>query len=863
MNIKLVVLTLFLFFAGRTAFSESKYYLPQVAIGSFGSGGFRTTFLFFNNQKTAANIVLTLTNDAGAPMVITIPGLGTNSTFTFTLETGASRIYQTDVAGSRGPLKAGAAVVISDAPIGVSALFTIYDAQGNFVTEAGVGNSDPLTSFVIPVEITATYNTGLALYNPTATDSSITATLTNTDGTVAGRISNYPLNAGKHIGVYVTDLFSNISNFQGSLMVQSSVAISAMTLRQNASPLSYTSCPVVSTGSTQKTFVLAQVVNGASSDVGYKTSFMLINFSVSTATVTLTLTKDAGTPFPVVISEQGASAKSTFNFTIGAGKSLFLHTDGTGTLSQGAASITSDVAIGAAGIFTQYDSKGNFATEAGVQDSPALTDLTLPVDSKATVDTGIALFNPGTSPVTITPRFLDADGVSTTAAIPIVIPAIGHYAGFFGNIFPELGTIQGSFAISALTPISALTMRENFSPFGMTSLPVVSGSSPGRTLGPATGDPLPASQSGIDATTNVAYNKTLRPGYHLSGSIRGSVYPWAVTAQSGSNSYSDNVGFYPARYDIVLPAGTYTVKATIATAVSGQYKGTFIDYTYPTPVTVSDHTTLDINITPPALFSVSGSITGMEKISANSSFQLSIVSKDNTIIGYCPVTNGAYTLLLPAGDYTAGIIAFDVPSGGLNENMGIFNIGAIHISGNTTQNFAIPDLAILSGAASFPGNTPGAVTITAVDSSDSSDFSQISRTTILSAVSGFNGSYRMMLAKDRTYNMNISYLLSGGSVQFPLTASTVNLTQDSTYDFKIQALPAEVQINGKVVDNTGAGISSVTVAATSESLTGATDAGFAATTATDSNGNYSIKVLSGKYRLTFTPPGPRLGPVNE
>ena len=175
MKTKLGVLVFFLFFAATNGFSQSlnNYYLPQVANGSYDGGSFRTTFVFFNNHNASATVFLTLTDDSGNGMTVTIPGLGTgpNSEFFFTLPAGATRIYQTDGSGS---LKAGAATVSSTAPIGVSGIFTIFDTAGNFVTESGVGSSDPLTDFVIPVQASGNYSTGLALFNPNS-DTSFTA----------------------------------------------------------------------------------------------------------------------------------------------------------------------------------------------------------------------------------------------------------------------------------------------------------------------------------------------------------------------------------------------------------------------------------------------------------------------------------------------------------------------------------------------------------------------------------------------------------------------------------------------------------------------------------------------------------------
>ena len=64
-----------------------------------------------------------------------------------------------------GALKAGAARVTSTAAVSVSAIFAVYNESGVFQTEAGVGSSTPATEFVIPVDTTGSFNTGVAIFN--------------------------------------------------------------------------------------------------------------------------------------------------------------------------------------------------------------------------------------------------------------------------------------------------------------------------------------------------------------------------------------------------------------------------------------------------------------------------------------------------------------------------------------------------------------------------------------------------------------------------------------------------------------------------------------------------------------------------
>ena len=77
------------------------------------------------------------------------------------------------------------------------------------------------------------------------------------------------------------------------------------------------------------------------------------------------------------------------------------------------------------------------------------------------------------------------------------------------------------------------------------------------------------------------------------------------------------------------------------------------------------------------------------------------------------------------------------------------------------------------------------------------------------------------------------------------------------YNFTTPSLPGQVAISGRVIDGSGAGVANVAVSAYSESLTGASNIGFAATGTTDSNGNYTFNILSGtNYQITFTPQNP-------
>ena len=104
----------------------------------------------------------------------------------------------------------------------------------------------------------------------------------------------------------------------------------------------------------------------------------------------------------------------------------------------------------------------------------------------------------------------------------------------------------------------------------------------------------------------------------------------------------------------------------------------------------------------------------------------------------------------------------------------------------------------LSGVASFSGVTATSGLISATDtanlSTDPFVFLSGPRTSSVSFLTGFAGSYQMLLPQNRTYSMNVSYAPStiAGTVSYPVTMSTVNLTGNATYNFTVPGLPGQV-----------------------------------------------------------------------
>ena len=847
-----------LFFCVNGAYAQNTYYLSHFANGNYGDGSFRMTVILFNNGNTDTTATLKLSDDNGLPLTVTINGWGTASQFDIPLPAGGSQMLQTDGLGS---LVRGAAVVTSAAKIEVSAIFTIYDANGNYVTETGVGSSEPSASFVLPVDTTGSFNTGLALFNFNGTPVSMTLTLRGTDGQQVGTVP-LTLNSLGHTAVFIAgaeQLFPSFTNFQGTLLIQSAAPIAAMVLRQNLTPLSYTSLPVVSTSSTKLTLNLAHEANGTHSDGSFKTSYLIFNISASPANVTLALTQDNGNPLNVAILGRGTASSFVYN-NLPPGGSLFLQTDGAGPLSVGAATITSNVPVGASAIFTVFDSQGAFQTETGVGDSPVLTSLTLPVDITGDFDTGVAFFAPGSSGAILTFQLLSSSGTLFGSSATRTLEPRGHLALFLSQVFPGTSNFRGSVAINATSGVAALTLRQNSSPLSYTTLPVASGTSSGKAPTPATAL-LSKAETGIAATNALTLNEVLPSGFKLTGTVTGPGRGRIVTASAGPDSgFSGTVDQQTGKYSILLPGGTYslTVSFTPNGAPSGQ--NVAVHSAVSGAVQVSGDTTRDITLPAVPLFNVSGILTGLSNLPPLTSLPISFNSTGDPAVSVefnVNTTDGSYQGMMPAGSYTAGITAPITFSVLQTQSLGLLNLGSAIISGNTTiPPFAVPAMARLSGTLRSPGYTLFGGTIVAIDSAAS--VFGTSTADFLSA------QYQMILPKNLAYAVSAATALVQGAstvlgvINFPLPASSVSLAQDTAnFDFTAPPLPARVTISGKVTDSGGNPVGSVAISASSSSITGGQISQFNAFAQTDASGNYSIVVLSGtNYLISFIPPPP-------
>lgn len=848
-----------------SAAQAEDYYIPQVANGSFEGGSFRTTFVLFNVNNITTEVEIHLVQGPnGDSFNVTIPGLGTGDEFRLTLPAGASRILQTDGSGS---LAAGAARVSTSAKIGVSAIFSVFDSGGNFLTEAGVGSSEALTDFMIPVDVSASFNTGIGLYNPGAAAASVTLILYDTSGQEVGRNALPTLNAGGHTARFVTQLFPGTSGLRGTLRVTSSLPVSAVGLRQNDPPLSYTSLPAFSRSSERKSFSLAQVANGTFGGGSFQTTFLLFNISSTPASVTLTLTKDDGTPFTVNIP--GTGTNSTFTVQLAAGASVFLQTDGLGPLSAGAASITSTQPIGAAAVFTVLDAQGSFQTEAGVGDSVPQNQLTLPVDVTGSFDTGVAFFNPNSVPITITLKVLDQNGAVVATSAPLPLPAKNHTAQFATQLFPGTSEFRGSVAITATGgTVAALTLRQHSGPLSYTTLPVAEGASQGSGSQPSSSILLRKQLTGFNGTSDATLNQTLQNGFKITGTISGPGKGETIVARSASDIFIGVIDDSTGKYVIVVPAGTYTLVVCFApdgSTSDAQATSTFTD---PSSVQVSADTTRNITLPARQLFGISGAISGVSGLAMAFTRTIEFTSLDNSNGGTFTVgSDWTYSGKLSNGSYTASIEVLVIGGATGFEFVNVYNIGSAVVNGSSvTADFIVPNLGQLSGIASITGSSslPEGTSTIATDKTAPlpAGYACCVAPSATLALVGDAGAYQMRLAAGRSYDVSVivpvgSAQSPSGAAYYPLSGTSTAVSSNTTLNLTLPAFPGQAIVTGKVSNVSSQGVKDVAVTATSRELSGASNLGYGGSATTDASGNYRLVLLKGvNYEITFTPPPP-------
>jgi sugar lactone lactonase YvrE len=170
---------------------------------------------------------------------------------------------------------------------------------------------------------------------------------------------------------------------------------------------------------------------------------------------------------------------SSFTFSMGdrGGRSVLTSGD-LGSLSVGYGRIQPNAGTttpAGVAIFS-YRQGGILVTEAGVPASPLVTGGRIYAEVKGAVNTGLAIANPNSVPVTVSFFFTNQDGTDFGNG-SVTLPANSQIARFLNeDPFNAVGAIEGALTFTSTSPVAVIALRgfvNQRSEFLMTTLPVV------------------------------------------------------------------------------------------------------------------------------------------------------------------------------------------------------------------------------------------------------------------------------------------------------------------------------------------------------------------------------------------------------
>ncbi len=225
--------------AVSTSSTDTSFLLPQVANGG-GDLGIKTQFILFSLGE-AANVQLLLRNSDGQEFPVELSDGQQGTTFNLSVPAGGAVFVETD---GTGQTTTGSALITSDTPIGMTAVFSLLNSEGAVTVEAGVGDSPVQSQFSLPVDLTSGFDTGVALTNPNDGTATAHFTFIRSSGTITQGPDVTIPHAG-HVASFVSAMFPGLGSVQGQLSVRSDLPLAALSLRQQASTANLTTLPVV------------------------------------------------------------------------------------------------------------------------------------------------------------------------------------------------------------------------------------------------------------------------------------------------------------------------------------------------------------------------------------------------------------------------------------------------------------------------------------------------------------------------------------------------------------------------------------------------------------------------------------------
>jgi hypothetical protein len=444
---------------------------PQVANGSFGEFHFTTSFILLNNTSNAAVGSVCFYQSDGSPLPAWIESGEPTNAYRFSIPPKGNVVVKTDGFGLG---QSGYALVTATAPIGGSAVFSQYAADGQLVTEAGVTTSTPMAFFALPVDTTGLFNTGMAVLNR-GNGRAVTINCRLLDS--AGKLVDsrkLSLGADQQSAMFVGgagQLFPNAAAMRGSLQVFADAPVTTVALRSSPGTITTLSPAPLNQSYAPASLLFPQFLAGSAGDVDYGSSVILMNTGYVSVSGTVAFTTSDGLPMAVRI---GSVSSSVHSFAVPPLSTRVLETSGGGRLQTGYARVSSDHGMAGMIVISQFEhASGNLLSEVGVTPAQNYSHFFVFAECENGYSTGLAIANPDSTAATLSYDLRPADDSAVLHKGPLSLGSGAHVAELVSGtdqLFPGFSGL-GTLEVTSEIPLPAVTLR--LTPTTMTALPVI------------------------------------------------------------------------------------------------------------------------------------------------------------------------------------------------------------------------------------------------------------------------------------------------------------------------------------------------------------------------------------------------------
>jgi hypothetical protein len=342
------------------------------------------------------------------------------------------------------------------------------------VTEAAVPATAAIQSGRIYAEIGGSVDTAIAIANPNYFPVTVSFFFTGTNGNFGS--SSIVIPANGQIASFLDQApFNGLKPFLGAFTISSSAKVAAISFRSFVNERGetlLTTLPVVNLAATpaaDSVLVSPHFADGG----GWRTEVVLVNPTDSPLTGTVVFKDPSGTTLNMTLN--GAAA-SSFSYSIAPASSQKFTTSGSSqkTLS-GSMIITPAAGTPPPAGLVVFSSQQNGITvsQAGVSAGGAAKAYRLYAEGAGdftnaaplSKQTGIAIYNPSTTPASVAVELFRLDGSATGLSGTVVVPASGQAAQFLNQIAGLASMplpFQGIVRVSSPSPISVIGLRGRY-----------------------------------------------------------------------------------------------------------------------------------------------------------------------------------------------------------------------------------------------------------------------------------------------------------------------------------------------------------------------------------------------------------------